>query len=90
MNLYTLLYGKSKKRMYPIMTDDLHKCENYRDARRNVKGWHTIVPADSGANVWRQKSATIGGNKCTIPRIKKNGVVQVAGYISKYGFNPHT
>jgi hypothetical protein len=89
MKLYTLLHGKSKKRMKPIMVDELHKCENYMNAREKsgVGGWHNIVPAESDAVIWRQKSATIGGNKCTsVPRIGRG----LAGYISKNGFEPHT
>lgn len=79
--LFTLLYGKSKKRMHPIMTDVKHKCENYRDQRtHSVKGWHDIVPAEPGATAWRQKSATVGGNRCD----------GRSGYIGKNGFNPHT
>ena len=81
MQLYTLLYGKSKKRMKPIMVDSLHKCENYRDARTHtVMGWHGIEPAAPDATVWRQDSATVGGNRAD----------GRSGYISKHGFNPHT
>jgi len=86
--LYTLLFGKSKKRMKPIMTDILHKCENYRDARAHTtRGWHDIVPAEPGAVVWRQKSSTIGGNRCESVNRVGHGP---AGYIDKNGFNPHT
>lgn len=87
--LYMLLYGKSKSKMHPIMIDTLKKCENYRDARgdRLNGGWHNIIPADANAKVWRQKSTTIGGNKCiTVPRVGKGQ----PGYIGKNGFNPHT
>ena len=87
--LFTLLYGKSKKRMKPIMVDSYHKCENYRDARgdRMGGGWHDIVPAEAGAVVWRRKSATVGGNRCErVLRVGKGP----SGYISKHGFNPHT
>lgn len=87
MKLYTLLYGKSKKSKKPIMVDTLGKCENYRNARAHCRGWHEIVEADNGAKPWRQKSATVGGNKC-------NDVVRIGrganGYIGKNGFNPHT
>jgi hypothetical protein len=89
MQLFTLLYGKSKKRMHPIMIDERRKCENYRDARENsgVKGWHDIQLAESGAKPWRQKSATVGGNKCeSVQRVGKGP----AGYISKHGFEAHT
>lgn len=79
--LHILLFGKSKKRMHPIMVDEKRKCENYRDARQNVTGWHDIVPAPKDAQVWRQKSSTIGGNRDDGGR---------SGYIGKNGFNPHT
>jgi len=86
--LYTLMYGKSKKRMKPITTDVLHKCQNYRDARlHTTSGWHTIVPAEVGATVWRQKSATVGGNRCE--RVMRVGH-GLPGWIGKNGFNPHT
>ena len=86
--LYTLLYGRSKKRMKPIMVDVLHKCKNYLVARMHtVRGWHDIVPAESGAVPWRQKSATVGGNRCEMVGRVGHGP---AGYIDKHGFNPHT
>jgi hypothetical protein len=79
MQLFQLLYGKSKKRMKPIMIDEKHKCQNYKDAREGsgVIGWHDIKPAEQGAIPWRQKSASIGD--------KRTG-----GYISKHGFCHHT
>lgn len=87
MKLFTLMFGKSKKRMYPIMTDDKRKCENYRDARQNVKGWHDIVPAEPNSVVWKQKSATVGGNRCeSVGRVGHGK----SGYIGKNGFNEHT
>ena len=90
MKLYTLLFGRSKKRMKPIMVDEKHKCENYEKARQNVEGWHKIVEAEAGATIWRQKSATIGGNKCTnVARVGKAGC-GLSGYIGKNGFNAHT
>ena len=81
MKLYTLLFGRSKKRMKPIMVDEKHKCEKYEKARQNVAGWHKIVEAEPGATIWRQKSATIGGNR------DDGGH---SGYIGKNGFNSHT
>jgi hypothetical protein len=85
--LFTLLYGKSKKRMKPIMVDTLKKCKNYWDARAHCPGWHAIVPADSDADTWRQKSATIGGNRCqSVGRVGHGP----SGYIGKNGFNQHT
>jgi hypothetical protein len=86
--LFTLMYGKSKKRMKPIMTDVRHKCENYMDARRHsTDGWHEIVPAANGAVVWKQKSATVGGNRCEMVGRVGHGP---NGYISKHGFQQHT
>jgi len=91
--LYTLLYGRSKKRMKPIMVDVLNKCENYKTQREKSKGskcsmgWHSIVPAEAGAVPWRQKSATVGGNRCEMVQRVGHGP---AGYIDKHGFNPHT
>lgn len=79
--------------MRPIMTDVLNKCENYKSQRENTKGskcshgWHTIVPAELGSKIWRQKSATIGGNRCeSVARVGHG----LPGYIDKHGFNPHT
>ena len=86
--LFTLLYGKSKKRMHPIMVDVLHKVKNYQSAREHTTpGWHSIVPADEGAEVWKQKSATVGGNRCEMVGRVGHGP---AGYIDKKGFHPHT
>jgi hypothetical protein len=92
MQLFTLYFGKSKKRMHPIMTDSRNKCENYAQARENVVGFHKILPADADATVWRQKSATRGGNKpVSVMRVNKKGqTFGDAGYISKNGWNSHT
>ena len=88
MQLYTLLYGKSKKRMKPIMTDERHKCENYMKQREHtVKGWHKIEIAAPSEVVWRQKSATVGGNRCEMVGRVGHGP---SGYISKRGFQQHT
>lgn len=86
--LYILRYGKSKKRMHPIMVDTYKKCKNYWDARdSSCNGWHDIVPAENGSTVWKQKTATVGGNKVTtVPRVGKG----LAGYVDKHGFHPHT
>ena len=85
--LFTLMYGKSKKKMYPIMTDTRRKCENYMEARQFVRGWHEIVPAEVEAVVWRKKSSTVGGNKCEMVGRVGHGK---AGWIGKNGFNEHT
>lgn len=96
MKLYTLLFGRSKKKMRPIMTDEKHKCERYMNARtsnngeKGCGGWHKIVEAEKDAEIWRKKSCTIGGNSpSTVKRITRHGN-QVNGYIDKHGFNPHT
>lgn len=90
MDLFTLYFGRRKAKMSPIMTDSRKKCENYQKAREHtVTGFHEIRPAEPGAKVWRQKSATIGGNRDEVPRIKR-GRIQINGWIGKNGFNPHT
>ena len=91
--LYQLLFGKSKKRMHVIMIDDRRKCENYMNARtanngeKGCGGWHKIELAPPNSNPWRQKSCTIGGNRPTTVQRHGEGL---AGYINKYGLNPHT
>lgn len=91
--LYTLLFGLSKKRMKPIMIDDLHKVENYKRQREATKGskagrgWHAIVPAEPNSNPWRKESATKNGNSPT--KVKRHGE-GLAGYVDKHGFNAHT
>ncbi len=90
MKLFTLFYGRKKTKMRPIMTDSFKKCENYMKAREHtVTGFHEIRPAEKGASTWKQKTATIGGNKCDIPLIRK-GKTRINGWIGKNGFNPHT
>lgn len=87
MELFTLLFGKSKKKMRPIMIDEKHKVERYKKAREATKdskagqGWHEIIPAEKGAKPWSKGSATVGGYKDDGGR---------SGYIGKNGFNPHT
>ncbi len=69
------------------MIDDKHKCENYMNARtanngeKGCGGWHRIELAPKNAQPWRQKSATVGGNRDDGGR---------SGYIGKNGFNAHT
>ena len=90
MDLYVLSYGRSKSRMKPIMIDSKRKCDNYKKARSNVKGFHAISLAPDGSKVWRQKSCTIGGNKNLVPKINRNGKTSVNGWIGKNGFQSHT
>ena len=91
--LHQLLFGKSKKRMHVIMIDERHKCENYMNARmanngaKGCGGWHKIELAPPNSNPWRQKSATVGGNRCEMVQRVGHGP---AGYIDRNGFNPHT
>lgn len=90
MELFTLYYGRKKAKMRPIMTDSFKKCDNYMKARQNnVVGFHEILPAKKGESAWKQKSTTVGGNKCEIPIIRR-GKTRINGWISKDGFNPHT
>lgn len=91
MDLYTLYYGKSKHKLKPIMTSSKEKCLNYQKARKHtVKGFHEILPAEKGEKEWKQKSSTIGGNKCEVPRINRHGKTTRNGWIGKNGFNEHT
>ena len=96
MQLFTLMFGTSKRKMKPIMTDSKEKCEQYKKSRENsgnnskaARGWHEIVPAENGADVWQQKTSTIGGNKDVITKTtgKNRGP---HGYVGKHGFNSHT
>jgi hypothetical protein len=63
MQLYTLMYGKSKKRMKPIMIDRRHKCVNYMVARLSSKGtkagqgWYDIIPAEKDAVMWKKDNS---------------------------------
>ena len=86
--LHQLLYGNSKKRMRVIMIDTEKKCENYMAARSHTTtGWHKIELAPVNSNPWRQKSATVGGNRCeTVGRVGYGK----AGWIGKNGFQEHT
>lgn len=89
-DLFQLLYGRSKKRMRVIMVDTQKKCENYRDARQNVAGWHDIQPAPPGSTVWKQKTASIKGSGSKTnsgPMVVGKGL---SGYINKHGFQPNT
>lgn len=87
MKLYALLYGKSKKKMRPIMIDSYEKCDNYKKARNNVAGWHEIIEAPPESETWKQKTCTIGGNKSqSVGRVGHGP----AGYVSNRGFNQHT
>jgi hypothetical protein len=60
MKLYTLLRGRSKNRLKPIMIDDLKKVQKYQRAlqgsdKGSGKSWHyDIQPAEDGAIVWRK------------------------------------
>jgi hypothetical protein len=93
MSLFSLYYGKGKKKIKKLlMTDTFDKCEKYKKARENnVVGFHEIRPAEEGAKKKKKKSCTVGGNKPTgVPHINRHGKTVRNGYIDKYGFNPHT
>ena len=85
-----LMFGKSKRKMKPIMIDAYHKCENYMNARGNCVGWHKIELAPDGATVWRQKTCSVVGSGSKTNR----GPLRVghgpSGYIGKNGFNSNT
>lgn len=91
--LYVLSFGLSKKRMKPIMIDDLHKVQNYKKQREATtaskagRGWHAIAPAPPNSNPWRKKSCTVGGNRCE--RVDRVGHGR-PGWIGSNGFNEHT
>lgn len=62
--LYTLMFGKSKKNMKPIMTDCLNRVERYKAQREATKGskaaagWHEIVDAPNDAVPWRKNQSS--------------------------------
>ena len=98
-NLFILSYGKSKKKMETIMVEEMPAINLYKQSRdaqgsfsgRMGSGWFKIEVAPKGADKWRKKSCTVGGNKCDIvPRIGKNGQTRRNGYIDKHGFHQHT
>lgn len=94
MQLYILMFGRSKKKMKPIMIDQKHKCEIYMKAREATKsskagaGWHKIELAPHGSIPWKQKTASIkgGGDKTNSGPC----VGGLSGYISKNGFQANT
>jgi hypothetical protein len=93
MELYSLFYGRNKKKVKTLlMTDSLKKCQAYMKARQSsVSGFHEILPAEEGADRMRKKSSTVGGNKCNVvPHINRHGTTVRNGYISKSGFQQHT
>lgn len=92
MQLFSLFYGKSKKKVNQLlMTDSYKKCENYLKSREHsVRGFHEIRPADKDAKTFKKKSTTIGGNKYAVPRINRHGGTTRNGYVDKDGFHEHT
>lgn len=83
MKLYSLYYGRSKKKVNQrLMTDSLKKCENYKRKRESTKGsecyhgFHEIREAteeEIDKGVW-----------------KKQGSNRENGWIGKHGWQPHT
>ncbi len=100
MNLYQLLFGKSKKKMNVLMIDTKERCEALKKAREATKGskaaagWHKIelAPADSKPKAHKSCSVKGSGNKHnTGPAvIGKNGNPRWSGYVSKRGFQVNT
>lgn len=99
MNLFTLSYGKSKKKMSPIMIDEIGAINVYLRSRtggtgkegRMDAGWFKVEAAPANSDKWHKKSSTIGGNKCNcVPHINRHGTTVRNGYISKFGFQQHT
>ena len=96
LNLY---YGRSKKKMDLIMTDKESAINFYLQSRackkqkvgRMGNGWFKVEPAEPGAEKFRKKSATIGGNSCNCPpTIGKDGKTKYHGWVGKNGFSQHT
>lgn len=61
MELYILYRGTSKNRLKPVMTDSLHKVNNYRKALvasdkggRGKTFHYDIALAPAGSTVWRK------------------------------------
>lgn len=83
MKLYSLYYGRSKKkRLKCLMTDSLEKVERYKKQRESTKGsecsqfYHEIREAT--------EEEIEGG------RYKRKGANRKTGWIGKNGWNPHT
>ena len=96
MKLYVLLFGKSKKKMKPIMIDTEAACKQYKAAReatigsKAAAGWHAIELAPEGSGIWKQKTASVrgSGNKTNSgPQLVGKGL---SGYITKRGFQSNT
>lgn len=62
MQLYTLLRGRSKLRLKPIMIDELKKVDNYHKAligsdKGCGKTWHyDILESEKDAKVWKKNT----------------------------------
>jgi hypothetical protein len=106
MTLYELKIGKSKTKLRKQMIDDITAINAYLKSRGAVVRWTkaagksgkladgkwfeiTLAPID--ADVYKKHSATVNGSKChSVPRIGRNNVTRIPGYINKHGFQPHT
>ena len=81
MQLYTIFYGKSKKKMHPIKTDKIEAINFYLQSRggasgksgRMEQGWFKVEDAPKDAVIWSKHSSSTKD-----------------GWISKQGFNHHT
>lgn len=71
MKLYNLLAGSAKSRMKLVMTDELHKIENYIKSRWHINiqvgqvkggsgGWIQVVEAPADAVPWKKHNSGTG------------------------------
>ena len=61
MQYFTLLRGRSKDKLKPVMIDSLRKVENYRKSLEasDVKTWHyDVQPAGKDCKPWRKSSSS--------------------------------
>ena len=76
MQLYILLRGNSKKRLKPVMIDQIHKVRNYRDdlITSGHDDWFDIKPAPKDAKPWRKNNSNQWTNyDSSNPPLVKNG-----------------
>ena len=80
MKLYTLLRGRAKDRLKPVMIDSLPKVENYRKSLvasdpGSGKTWHyNVQAAPVGSSPWRKNNSGPWTNyDSPNPPLVKNG-----------------
>lgn len=83
MKLYSLYFGRSKKRINQLlMTDSFEKCKNYKEKREKTIG------AKCALGFHEIREAT--NEEIEKGTYKKKGANRETGYITKNGWNPHT